>query len=100
MPENPSGRVSLQPHEGLRRVKPAFSGGCETRRNTKRTYDVQIGATDMKRLVAMLLVAAAATIGTAAVAGAEKPGPGDKQCIPGKQGNPHPGFKAGVCSNP
>jgi hypothetical protein len=33
------------------------------------------------------------------VAGADKPGPGDKQCIPGQNGNPHPGFKAGACSN-
>jgi hypothetical protein len=40
----------------------------------------------MKRLVAILLVAAAATIGTAAAAGSEKPGPGDKQCIAGKGG--------------
>ena len=56
--------------------------------------------TDLKRFVAMLLVAGAATIGTAAVAGAEKPGPGDKQCVPGQNGNPHPGFKAGVCTNP
>jgi hypothetical protein len=54
----------------------------------------------MKRLVAMLLVAAAATIGTATAAGAAKPGPGDKQCVPGQNGNPHPGFKAGVCTNP
>ncbi|WP_433227910.1 hypothetical protein [Actinomadura formosensis] len=29
-----------------------------------------------------------------------QPGPGSKQCIPGQQGNPHPGFKAGVCTNP
>jgi hypothetical protein len=53
----------------------------------------------MKRVVAMFLVAAAATIGTATVAGAEKPGPGDKQCVPGQNGNPQPGFKAGACSN-
>jgi hypothetical protein len=53
----------------------------------------------MKRFVAMVLVAAAATIGTAAVAGAEQPGPGDKQCVPGQNGSPQPGHKAGVCSN-
>jgi hypothetical protein len=47
----------------------------------------------------MFLVAAAATIGTANLAGAEKPGPGDKQCVPGQNGNPHLGFKAGACSN-
>jgi hypothetical protein len=56
--------------------------------------------TNMKRLVALLVVAAAATVGTAAAAGAEKPGPGDKQCVPGQNGNPHPGHKAGVCTNP
>jgi hypothetical protein len=27
-------------------------------------------------------------------------GPGDKQCVPGQNGKPHPGFKAGVCTNP
>lgn len=31
---------------------------------------------------------------------ADKPGPGDKQCVPGKQGDPHPGHKAGACPNP
>jgi hypothetical protein len=36
----------------------------------------------------------------AAPALAGQPGPGDKQCIPGQQGNPHPAFKAGVCPNP
>jgi hypothetical protein len=35
----------------------------------------------------------------AAPAFAEPPGPGSKQCAPGQHGNPHPGFKAGSCSN-
>jgi hypothetical protein len=48
----------------------------------------------------MLLVAAGATIGIATAASADPPGPGDKQCIPGQQGNPHPAHKAGVCTNP
>jgi hypothetical protein len=29
----------------------------------------------------------------------DKPGPGDKQCIPGQHGSPKPGKKAGACSN-
>ena len=57
----------------------------------------------MRKMVRMVAVAAAiatfGTIATAAVADAAPPGPGDKQCIPGQQGNPHPGFKAGACSN-
>ena len=36
-------------------------------------------------------------LGLAAPASADQPGPGDKQCIPGQQGNPHPAHKAGVC---
>lgn len=47
------------------------------------------------------LAATAVTIGVMSastlVAAAEKPGPGDKQCVPGQHGNPHPGHKAGVC---
>jgi hypothetical protein len=50
------------------------------------------------------IVTAAVVVGAMAVtvvpAFAGQPGPGDKQCIPGQQGNPHPGFKAGVCPNP
>jgi hypothetical protein len=38
------------------------------------------------------LIAAAAP-----VAVADPPGPGDKQCIPGINGNPHPGAKGGTC---
>jgi hypothetical protein len=53
----------------------------------------------MKTLIAAAIVVGA--IGaTAAPAFADQPGPGDKQCIPGQQGNPGPGFKAGVCTNP
>lgn len=49
-----------------------------------------------KKLVAAAIVVGAIGI-TAAPAFAGQPGPGDKQCVPGHQGNPHPGFKAGVC---
>ena len=52
-----------------------------------------------RKVLAALAIAAFATAGAAAPALAAQPGPGDKQCIPGQQGNPHPGFKAGVCSN-
>ena len=54
---------------------------------------------------ALAIVGLSAGLALAAVVGgpladAGKPGPGDKQCIPGQQGNPHPAHKAGVCPNP
>jgi Spy/CpxP family protein refolding chaperone len=52
-----------------------------------------------KRIVAAAIVAAAIGV-TAIPALADQPGPGDKQCVPGQNGNPQPGFKAGVCTNP
>lgn len=54
------------------------------------------------RKTSSIVLAAMLTLGGASAASpafAAQPGPGDKQCIPGKQGNPHPGFKAGACSN-
>ena len=51
----------------------------------------------MTRLIAVAMVALTSLGLTASVAFADQPGPGDKQCIPGQQGNPHPGHKAGVC---
>jgi hypothetical protein len=52
-----------------------------------------------RKMLAAIGIGVIASIGVAAPALADKPGPGDKQCIPGQQGNPHPGHKAGVCSN-
>jgi hypothetical protein len=54
----------------------------------------------MKKAIAAVVLAAGLLLGATGVANADKPGPGDKQCIPGQNGNPHPGFKAGVCKNP
>ncbi|WP_157419123.1 hypothetical protein [Actinomadura formosensis] len=57
----------------------------------------------IKKIAATVLTAAAlsfAAAGVASAADSGQPGPGSKQCIPGQQGNPHPGFKAGVCTNP
>jgi hypothetical protein len=54
----------------------------------------------MKRALAAFAVVASTTLGLGTAAMADKPGPGDKQCIPGQQGNPHPAHKAGVCPNP
>ena len=54
----------------------------------------------MKRALAAFVVVASTTLGLSTTALADQPGPGDKQCIPGKQGNPHPAHKAGVCPNP
>lgn len=54
----------------------------------------------MKRLVGAVVAALVlSVVGVTAVA-ADQPGPGDQQCIPGQQGNPHPAHKAGVCTNP
>ena len=55
----------------------------------------------MRKLIIGTVVSAVGLVGIGGAASlADKPGPGDKQCIPGKHGNPHPGFKAGVCPNP
>jgi hypothetical protein len=54
----------------------------------------------MKRIIAVVVTAGVSLLGLGATAFADPPGPGDKQCVPGKQGNPHPAFKAGACSNP
>ncbi|WP_159053503.1 hypothetical protein [Streptomyces regalis] len=51
----------------------------------------------IRRALAAFLLAGFMGVGAAAPAMAEPPGPGDKQCVPGQQGNPHPGFKAGSC---
>lgn len=52
-----------------------------------------------RRVIVVLLTGVFSLVGvTAAFAG--KPGPGDKQCVPGQNGNPKPGHKAGVCPNP
>jgi hypothetical protein len=50
----------------------------------------------LRTVLATAFVVGAVSI-PAASAYAGQPGPGDKQCVPGQQGNPHPGFKAGVC---
>jgi hypothetical protein len=50
----------------------------------------------VKRLIAAACIAASVGI-LGGIAAADQPGPGDKQCVPGQQGNPHPGHKAGVC---
>jgi hypothetical protein len=50
----------------------------------------------LRTVLAWTIVASAVSI-PAVSAFAGQPGPGDKQCVPGHQGNPHPGFKAGVC---
>jgi hypothetical protein len=54
----------------------------------------------VRRFIAAALAAAGIAVFAAGPAFADQPGPGDKQCIPGQQGNPQPGFKAGVCDNP
>ena len=51
----------------------------------------------MKKFVAGVVLVAASLVSTVGIASAAPPGPGDKQCVPGQHGNPHPGFKAGAC---
>jgi hypothetical protein len=51
----------------------------------------------VKKLFAILLMSITFLVATASVAFADPPGPGSKQCTPGQQGNPHPGFKGGSC---
>ena len=50
----------------------------------------------LRMALATAVIAGAVSVPAAAAFGGQ-PGPGDKQCVPGQQGNPHPGFKAGVC---
>jgi hypothetical protein len=51
----------------------------------------------LKRIIAIAAISVG-LVGAAAVpALADQPGPGDKQCVPGQQGNPHPAFKTGAC---
>jgi hypothetical protein len=52
-----------------------------------------------KRVIAAAIVVGAVGV-VAAPAFADQPGAGDKQCIPGQQGNPQPAHKGGVCTNP
>ncbi|HUR18132.1 MAG TPA: hypothetical protein VMZ51_04230 [Acidimicrobiales bacterium] len=54
--------------------------------------------TMIKRLVAAGAVGVMALVLAGPVQAAQ-PGPGDTQCVPGQNGNPHGGFKAGVCTN-
>jgi len=51
----------------------------------------------LKRFVAVAVLVTGLVAAAAAPALAAQPGPGDKQCVPGQQGNPHPAHKAGVC---
>jgi hypothetical protein len=54
----------------------------------------------MKRVLIIAAIAGAILGGATSPAFADQPGPGDPQCVPGQQGNPHPAHKAGVCPNP
>ncbi|MFI8101681.1 hypothetical protein [Streptomyces sp. NPDC086023] len=54
-------------------------------------------ATKIRRLTAAVFLAGFASVASAAPALADRPGPGDKQCVPGQHGSPQPGFKAGAC---
>ncbi len=54
----------------------------------------------MRKAIVGAVAAIGLLAGSTGLANADQPGPGDKQCTPGQHGNPHPGFKAGVCPNP
>lgn len=64
-----------------------------------RGIDREEGVRVRKRVLVVILTGLLSTVGVSA-AFAGKPGPGDKQCVPGQNGNPKPGQKAGVCPNP
>ena len=51
----------------------------------------------MTKKIAALGLTALMTIGWAAPALADPPGPGDKQCTPGQNAQPQPGKKGGTC---
>jgi hypothetical protein len=53
----------------------------------------------VQRIISAAIVVAAIGVTTAS-AFADQPGPGDKQCIAGQQGNRQPAHKGGVCTNP
>lgn len=54
----------------------------------------------LRRSIAVTVIAGIVSMVGVSTALADKPGPGSKQCIPGQNGNPKPGQKAGVCPNP
>jgi hypothetical protein len=54
----------------------------------------------MRKILAIIALGAGSLLAGASIAAADQPGPGDKQCVPGQQGNPHPAHKGGVCPNP
>ena len=58
------------------------------------------GEKSMRRAIVGAVLALGLLMSATGAASAAQPGPGDKQCIPGKQGNPHPAFKAGSARTP
>jgi hypothetical protein len=51
----------------------------------------------VRRTLVALDVVIGVMSGSSLAAAADPPGPGDKQCRPGQQGNPHPAHKGGSC---
>ena len=51
----------------------------------------------MRRKLVVAAISALMTLGGTAAALAAPPGPGDKQCVPGKNAPPQPGKKGGTC---
>jgi hypothetical protein len=49
-----------------------------------------------KRIITIAAISLGLLFGSAQVAMADQP---KHKCSPGQQGNPHPGFKPGVCTN-
>jgi hypothetical protein len=49
------------------------------------------------RVAIVSLVIAGFGAAIAVPAGASAPGPGDKQCVPGQNSQPHPAQKGGTC---
>ncbi|MFC7218831.1 hypothetical protein ACFQLX_11710 [Streptomyces polyrhachis] len=54
---------------------------------------------NLRTILTAAALAAVALLTATTSASATQPGPGDKQCVPGLQGTPHPAHKAGVRTN-
>jgi hypothetical protein len=67
---------------------PQATPGCGVRSNREGALRKKLAALGFSALV---------IVGAAAPALAAPPGPGDKQCVPGKNAQPQPGKKGGTC---
>ena len=74
-------------------------GGWDGVRRSYAACQVSLmgGIVMFKRAMAIAAISLGIVAAASVPAFADPPGPGDKQCVPGQQGNPHPAYKAGAC---